>query len=197
MMTGMLVIISSPSGGGKDVVINTLLKRLPDAVRLITTTSRPPRPGNKEGVDYFFTTRIAFEERINASEFLEHNEYAGNFYGTPKQYLTDLLSAHQVVLTQIEVNGKHNLDKLNVPHLAIFMLPDSLDNLRKRIEKRGGITPEIIDQRLEIAKREIASSADYDYRIINVEGKLAETIAKIEGIITEELAKRVTLDKTA
>lgn len=196
-MTGLLVIISSPSGGGKDVVINTLLKRLPDAVRLITTTSRPPRPGNKEGVDYFFTTRETFETRIKAGEFLEHNEYAGNLYGTPKQYLTDLLAAHKVVLTQIEVNGKHIFDKLGVPHLAVFMLPDSLDNLRKRIEKRGGITPEIIDERLEIAKHEIAASTDYDYRVVNVEGQLAETIAKIEDIITKELANRYTLDKTA
>lgn len=191
MMTGMLVIISSPSGGGKDVVINTLLKRLPDAVRLVTTTSRPPRPGNKEGVDYFFTTRETFEARIKADEFLEYNEYAGNFYGAPKQYLTDLLATHQVVLTQIEVNGKHNLDKLNVPHVAIFMLPDSLDNLRKRIEKRGGIIPEIINQRLEIAKQEIAASIDYDYRVINAENQLSETVAKIEGIIKEELAKRI------
>lgn len=196
-MTGLLVIISSPSGGGKDVVINTLLKHLPDAVRLITTTSRPPRPGNKEGVDYFFTDRATFEARIKNNEFLEHNEYAGNLYGTPKQYLADLLAGHKVVLTQIEVNGKHIFDKLGVPHLAIFMLPDSLDNLRKRIEKRGGITPEVIDQRLEIAKHEIAASTDYDYRVVNVEGQLAETIAKIEGIITQELANRTTLDKTA
>ncbi len=189
-MPGLFVIISSPSGGGKDVVINSLIKRLPKTTRLITTTTREPRPGNKEGVDYFFTTKDIFEKRIADGDFLEYNNYAGNYYGTPKKYLEELLATNDVVLSQLEVNGKHALDKLGFAHLAIFMLPDSLDNLRKRIERRGGITPEVIAERLTIAEREIAASSDYDYRIVNVEGQLPETIAKIEEIITSELAKR-------
>lgn len=186
---GLLVIISSPSGGGKDVVINTLLKRLPNTARLITTTTRPPRPGNKEGVDYFFITPEQFEERIKQGDFVEYNVYAGNYYGTPCNYLNSLLAKYDIVLSQIEVNGKRNLDKLGIPHLSIFMLPDSLDNLRKRIEKRGGITPEVMEQRLNIAKNEINASDEYDYKITNTEGKLNETINKIEELILSHTAQ--------
>lgn len=201
MMTGLLVIISSPSGGGKDVVINTLLKRIPGWARLVSTTTRPLRPGNKEGVDYFFITPELFEQGIKKGEFLEYNVYAGNYYGTPRNYLEKMTTAHKVVLSQIEVNGKHNLDKLSIPHLSIFMLPDSLENLKKRIEKRGGITPEVMEQRMKIAVREIEASVDYDYRIVNVEGQLNETIAKIEDIILKRIAETirqpVDLDKNA
>src|SRR3989338_2680390 len=191
---GLLVIISSPSGGGKDVVINTLLKHLPRSARLISTTTRPPRPDNKEGVDYFFITRDEFERRIAADEFLEYNIYANNYYGTPRAYLEKMLASYDIVLSQIEVNGKHNLDKLNIKNLSIFMLPDDINNLRKRIAKRGGITPEVMEHRLEIAQKEIAASVDYDYRIVNVEGKLPETIDKIEKIILRRLEETSILD---
>lgn len=194
MAHGLFVIISSPSGGGKDVVINTLLKRLPHSARLISTTTRPPRPGNKEGVDYFFITKEEFEKRIAENDFLEHNIYAGNYYGTPRPYLEKMLGSHEVILSQIEVNGKHNLDKLGIPNISIFMLPDDLNNLRKRIEKRGGITPEVMEERLNIAQREIEASVDYDFRIVNVEGQLSETIAKIEEIIKQQQLERQTLD---
>lgn len=193
---GILVIISSPSGGGKDVVINTLLKRLPHSARLISTTTRAPRPGNKEGVDYFFISREDFEKRIADGDFLEYNVYANNYYGTPRSYLENMLPTNSIILSQIEVNGKHNLDKLGIQNLSIFMLPDTIDNLRKRIEKRGGITPEVMKERLKIAEHEIAASSDYDYRIVNVEGKLPETIAKIEKIIMTRVNETVDETKT-
>lgn len=188
MKKHLLVIISSPSGGGKDSVINALVKRLPRATRLITTTTRPPRPGNTEGVDYYFISKKVFETKLAAGDFLEHNVYAGNYYGEEKKELARCFQNHDIVLSQIDVTGKHALDKLGVPHLSIFLVPESLDILRARIEKRGGITPEIIAERLAIAKREITESADYDYRIVNVEGKLEQTIEKVAQIITDKLA---------
>ena len=187
MKKQLLVIISSPSGGGKDSVINALLKRLSRTTRLVTTTTRPPRPGNQEGVDYYFISPETFKTKLVAGDFLEHNVYAGNYYGEEKKELERCFKDNDVVLTQIDVTGKHALDRLAVPHLSIFLVPESLDILKARIEKRGGITPEVIAERLAIAKREIEESSDYDYRIINVDGALEQTIKKIAKIITSRL----------
>jgi guanylate kinase len=187
---GLLVIISSPSGGGKDTVINALVKLLPNATRLITTTSRPPRPGNTEGVDYYFVTVDEFKRRLDIGAFLEYNIYAGNYYGEEKAILDNCLTNFDIVFTQIDVTGKHALDKIKFPHLAIFLAPENLEVLRKRIESRGGVEPDQIEKRLEIAKKEIEESADYEYRIVNVEGKLDETVAKIVKIIQNALKSK-------
>lgn len=185
MKKGLLIVISSPSGGGKDSVINALLKMLPNSARFVTTTSRPPRPGNKDGVDYFFISKEQFEQGIRNEKFLEYNVYSGNYYGTEKKHLTEALDNYDLVFTQIEVNGKHNLGKANVPHLSIYLLPESLEILRQRIEKRGGLTEEQIVDRLRIAKEEMEKSVDYDFRVVNKEGKLGETVAEIAKIIRD------------
>jgi guanylate kinase len=195
MQPGLLVIISSPSGGGKDAVINALLKMFPNSARFVTTTSRPPRPGNQEGVDYHFITPEEFVSKIEKGNFIEYNFYAGHYYGTEKSRLDEALQKYQVVLTQIEVNGKHNMDKAGIPHLAIFLLPESLEVLKNRIVQRGGVSPANLQERLNIAEKEIAASGDYDYRIVNAEGKLEETIEKISAIIKEKLSQRHTLDE--
>jgi guanylate kinase len=189
MKNGLLVIISSPSGGGKDSVIRELLKIFSESARLVTTTSRLPRPGNEEGIDYFFISREKFLDKKTNNEFVETNEYAGNFYGLEKKHLIDTLVTHNVVFTQIEVHGKHNLDKAGIPSLSIFLLPESLEILGERIRKRGGVTEEKIAERLAIAKSEIEQSVDYDFRIINVEGKFSETVAKISEIIRHKLGE--------
>ncbi len=185
MSKGLLVVISSPSGGGKDSVINALLKILPSSVRFVTTTSRSPRPGNKNGVDYFFVSKERFEQGIKNQEFLEYNVYSDNYYGTEKKRLAEALEKYDLAFTQIEVNGKRNLDKANVPHLSIYLLPENLDILRKRIERRGGLTSAQIDDRLRIAKEEIEKLSDYDYRIVNKDGKLEETVAEAAKIIRD------------
>ena len=189
---GQLVIISSPSGGGKDSVIRELLKRFSSSTRLITTTSRPMRPGNVEGVDYYFIDKQSFEDKIAQEDFVEYNIYAGNYYGTQKQHLQDCLNSYSLVFSQLEVNGKHNLDKLEIPHISVFLLPESLDILRKRIENRGGLTKEKIDERMAIAKNEIANSTDYDHQIVNKEGELAKTIDKITEILGLRLLREAT-----
>ncbi len=194
---GLLVIISSPSGGGKDSVINALLKIFPSSTRFITTTSRPPRPGNREGVDYYFISPEEFQRRIEQQKFLEWNFYAGNYYGTEAKHLADLQTKFDLILTQIEVNGKHHLDQAGVENLSIFLLPESLETLGKRIAARGGVSPESLAERLAIAKQEIAASSDYDYCVANREGALAETVAKVSEIIKEHLANRIGIDKTA
>ena len=186
---GLLVVISAPSGNGKDTVINALLNIIPNSTRFITTTSRPPRPGNVEGVDYYFISKDEFENKIKNDEFLEYNFYAGNYYGTEKKRLNELLAKHSVVFSAIEVNGKHSLDKAKVKNLSIFLLPDSLEILKNRIRIRGGVSEELIEERMKIAQNEMDNSLDYNYRIVNEDGKLAETIDKLAKIINSELAK--------
>lgn len=186
---GFLIIISSPTGGGKDSVIRELLKIFPRSTRLVTTTSRPPRPGNIEGVDYHFVSKDQFAEQINNNAFLEYNIYAGNYYGTEKAKLDNLLKQHDLVFTQIEVNGKHNLDKQGVSNISIFLLPENLTILKKRVQRRGGLTPEIIEERLKTAENEIDASLDYDYRIVNKDGKMMETVDEIAEIIRNILTK--------
>ena len=183
MKEGLLVVISSPSGGGKDSVIDALLKIIPNSSRLITSTTRPMRPGNKDGVDYYFIDEKKFKEKIKNNELVEYNIYSGNYYGSEKKYLNKSLSKYDLVFTQMEVNGKHNLDKQNIPHLSIFLLPENLDNLKKRIAKRGGLNTQQIKERMETAEKEVLESKDYDYKVVNEEDKLDQTIAKIKQII--------------
>jgi len=188
---GLLVVISSTSGGGKDSVIRELLKIFSNSARLVTTTSRPTRPGNKEGVDYYFISREEFENRIKQDGFVEHNEYAGNFYGIEKSRLEESLKNNEIVFTQIEVNGKHNLDKVGVEHLSIFLVPDDFDNLAERIRGRGGVSEEKLKERLEIAKYEVEKSEDYDHKVVNIQGKFEETVDKVANIIRSH----ATIDK--
>jgi len=186
---GLLIIVSSPSGGGKDSVIQALLNMMSNSTRLITTTSRPMRPGNKEGIDYYFITEQEFKNKIENNKFVEYNIYSDNYYGTQKKHLQETLENNEVVFTQMEVNGKNNLDKLKIPHLSIFLLPEDLDVLKNRIEKRGGLNEKQIQDRIETAKNEIKRSTNYDYRVVNEENKLNKTIDIIAEIIKKELKK--------
>ncbi len=183
MNKGKLVIISSPSGGGKDSIISALLKIVPNSTRLITTTSREPRPGNQNGIDYYFVSQTEFENKIQNEEMVEYNNYAGNYYGIEKKNLILALENNEWVFTQIEVNGKQHLDEQNISNISIFLLPENLEILAKRIRNRGGLDEEKIKERLEIAQKEINKSVLYDYQIVNVDGKFEETVSKIREIL--------------
>lgn len=185
---GLLVIISSPSGGGKDSVIRGLLEKIPNSVKFLTTTTRPPRPGEKNGIDYHFVSREDFEKMIKSDELVEYNVYADNYYGTEIIRLDELLNNHAVVFSNIEINGKRNFDKAGRENLSIFLMPESLEILKQRIETRGGLTPDIIEKRLETAKKEIADSNIYDNKIVNYQGKLDETIENTAKIIKKHLS---------
>jgi len=196
-MLGQLVIISSPSGGGKDAVIRELIKIFPNSVRLTTTTTRPPRLSEKNGVDYFFVTCDQFEQKIKNGEFIEHNIYSDNYYGVEKKNLEEPLKKYDFVFTNVEVHGKQNIDKAGFPNLSVFLMPESMEILKSRIERRGGINdPKIIEKRLEQAKNEVAEAKDYDFRIVNKEGQLAETIQKVAEFIIDSKQSRV-VDKKA
>jgi guanylate kinase len=142
----------------------------------------------KNGVDYYFTTVEDFQKKISAGEFLEYNVYDGNYYGTERKYLEKRLGEYDIVFSLIEVNGKHQLEKNKVPHFSIFLLPESLEVLKKRIEKRGGLSDKSIEERLKIAKNEIKASKYYDYVITNKEGHLQETVEQVRQIVKKILA---------
>ncbi len=180
---GQLVVFSAPSGVGKDSIIKGLLKLNPAATRLVTTTSRPPRPGNQEGVDYYFISKEEFEKRIENDEFVEYNIYTNNYYGIQKKHLEETLSKFPLILTQLDINGKKHLEDAHINHTSIFILPEELDILRKRLENRGGLSKEEINRRLDAAKNEITFAPKYDYSIVNYEGKLQETIEYISNLI--------------
>ncbi|MDO9509714.1 MAG: guanylate kinase [Candidatus Magasanikbacteria bacterium] len=192
---GLLIIISSPSGNGKDVIINALLKIIPNSVRFITTTSRPPRPGNQEGVDYYFISKEEFENKIKNNDFLEHNFYAENYYGTEKQLLEKTMSENEIIFLNMDVNGKNNLEKTGIKNLSIFLLPENLEILKNRIKARGGVSDEVIEERMKIAQKEISAAPEYDYQVINENGKIDQTIDKLAKIITFELNQTSNIDK--
>jgi guanylate kinase len=186
---GLLVIISAPSGGGKDAVTNALVREFPGSYKFITTTTRLPRPGNKEGVDYHFISKENFEDQIKQGEFLEHNFYNGYYYGTPRKALESALEKDPIIFLIVETNGKKNIDKAGIANFSIFFLPENEGVLKERIEKRGGLSPAQIEERLENARREIKESKTYDLNIVNRQGKIEETIAQAAAAIRARLGR--------
>src|SRR3989338_6271622 len=183
----LFVVISSPSGGGKDVIIKKLTEIFSVSVRLVTTTTRPPREGEKAGVNYNFITRKEFEKRIKQGAFLEYNNYNGNYYGVDKAVLSQTLRKFDLVFTNIDVHGQASLNKNKIKHIAIFLLPDSLAVLGKRIRQRGGVSEADLKRRMGIARGEIKAAKNYDYRVVNKDGKLKQTVEKLAGIILKHL----------
>ena len=193
---GTLVLVSAPSGGGKNAIIHALLKHFTEAVQLVTTTTRDKRPGEKEGVDYYYISKDAFKKKLAEGEFVEYNEYADNFYGTQWGHLREALKTHKIVFSQAEVHGKASLDRLKVPHISIFLLPESLEVLKERIEQRGGTSKESLAMRLETAKAEIERAKIYDFPIVNKDGHMDDTIRQIVQYLAEEKGLAPYLDKS-
>jgi len=185
-MPGKLVVVSAPSGTGKTTIVQKILEILPNTVRLITTTTRKKRPGEIEGKDYYFVPEEDFVEKIAKGDFVEYNQYAGNYYGTEKAKLEELQRHYDLVFAIIDVNGKMNLDTLGIPNISIFILPESLHVLRARIEKRSSLTLEQLEKRLEEAEREKEKGKDYDCQVINREGKMDETVKEILAFLEKK-----------
>ncbi len=183
-MSGLFVIISSPSGGGKDAVIRELIKKIPNSAKLVTTTTRSPRPEDTDGVTYYFTDKADFENKIKNNEMMEYATYAENYYGVQKSELENKLQNFDVVFSNVDVQGRRNYTESGVKNLSIFILPDNLDDLKKRILHRGGVSESEVDLRLEIAKQEIEAAKEYQFQVVNKAGHLGETIDNVAKIIT-------------
>lgn len=162
-----LVVISSPSGGGKGTLIKKLLENNDDIWLSVSATTRSPRDGEKDGVSYFFMDRERFVSQIEDGEFLEFAEYSGNFYGTPKKYIQEHLDAGEIVLLEIEVVGATKVAEKCPGCKSVFIKPPSLEVLEQRLRGRGTESEEQITSRLECAKRELEEAKNYDMIIVN------------------------------
>lgn len=179
---GRIVIVSGPSGVGKSSVCARLLQR-PDMVLSVSATTRAPRGAEQEGVDYYFVTREEFERRVAAGELLEwaHVHGKDTLYGTPARPVLDHLAAGRDVLLDIDVQGAAQVREKGFPNLSVFLEPPSIDELRRRLERRRDTSPEQIERRLETARQEIAQAFRYDLRVVNDD--LDRCVATIEDFL--------------
>ncbi|MBQ8569219.1 MAG: guanylate kinase [Oscillospiraceae bacterium] len=178
---GMLFVVSGPSGCGKGTVLGEILKD-DRFYYSVSATTRSPREGERDGVNYHFLTREKFEELIGNGEMLEYAEYCGNYYGTPLTYIDKKLSEGKHVILEIEVQGAMNVRKLRDDAVLIFILPPSLKELRRRLEKRGTESAEVVEKRISAASEEIRTADKYDYIMIN--GELEKAVEDFRSIIT-------------
>ena len=160
-------MLSGPSGCGKNSVFDGLRERDDSVVHTVSATTRAPRCGETDGVDYYFITEAAFAAKIEAGAFLEYVRYGENYYGTLKSEISRLMREDKTVVLIIEVNGAMNVKRCFPEAITVFILPPSMETLRARIENRGGSTPEEIDRRMEIAAEEMKVRDQYDYQVIN------------------------------
>ena len=182
---GVLIVISAPSGCGKGSVIEGLLKNDSKTRWLsVSTTSRAPRSNDIPGKTYNFVTREEFEKKIEEGYFLEYTNYAGNYYGTPKEFIGEKLNSGIDVILEIEIEGANNIKKLIPEALFIFIMPPSLKEMVRRLKKRGTETKEKILERFHTAYKEINEVTKYNYVVVN--DKLDEAIEKVEAIIKAE-----------
>jgi guanylate kinase len=184
----MLVIISGPSGVGKDTIIDALRKRHhdPEYHYVVTCTTRAMRPGEVHGVDYLFLDRATFAARRKAGEFLEANDVHGNWYGTPRSQVREALAEGRDVILKIDVQGAQVVKEKIPGALLIFLIPPSLEDLFQRLLSRATETADELELRQQNAAIELARQEDYDYVVTNETGQVERTAERIDRIIADE-----------
>jgi len=187
----LLVLISAPSGGGKTTVCHALLEARPDMTRAITCTTREPRPGEKDGVDYHFLDAASFLKRVQAGNFLEHATVYGHSYGTLKSEVLGKLRLGRDVLLVVDVQGAAAIresaesdPELKRALVSVFLTPASVDVLEQRLKKRGTDAPAAIQKRLSVARQEIAQWKNFDYLLIS--GTVKEDLRRMMSVIEAE-----------
>ena len=182
---GRLFILSAPSGAGKTTLCQALRERFPDLKYSVSSTTRPPRKGECDGVDYFFVTREDFCNRLEKGGWAEWAEVYGNFYGTSAAFLDRALAAGEDVLLDIDVQGTRQILRMYPDCVTIFIMPPSLEALRQRLEKRGTDSPEVIAKRLVSAREEMAQKGLYRYVVVN--DHLPDTLAELTRLVAAEV----------
>jgi guanylate kinase len=178
-------VITGPSGVGKGTLIRGLLARVPELELSVSATTRSPRPGERDGIDYHFLTPQDFEARVAAGEFVEHAEYSGNRYGTLRAELERRLGAGAGVVLEIEVQGARQVRSAIPDAVAVFIAPPSREALRARLVGRGTDSPEQVDARLRTAERELEAQPEFGHVVIN--DRLEEATDELVAIIREEM----------
>ena len=190
MSKGLLIVVSGPSGCGKGTILAEILND-EKFFYSISATTRNPRPGEVDGVNYHFLTKEKFENLIETDGMLEYASYCDNYYGTPRKPVEDMLNEGRHVILEIEVQGAMKIKEKCPDAKFIFILPPSLKELRKRLNKRGTESEKVIEKRLNEATSEINQAYKYDYTLIN--GDLSEAVDDLLAIIrAEELSVKNT-----
>ena len=182
---GQLIVVSAPSGAGKDTVVKKLVERGKNDYWIsISATSRPIRKGDQEGVDYYFISKEEFKKRIKEGYFLEYTKYADNYYGTPKQHIKENLEKGKDVILIIEIEGAANVKEMLPESLLIFIMPPSIKELVRRLKKRGTEDNDKLLKRFHKTYKEINEVTKYNYVVVN--DNIEDAVDKIEAIIKAE-----------
>lgn len=188
---GVLLVVSGPSGAGKGTICSMLREQLPNLGYSVSVTTRQPRTGEVDGVNYFFKTVDEVKEMIAKDELLEYAEVYGNYYGTPREYVMEQLKSGKDVLLEIDIQGTLQVKKRFPEGVFVFIVPPSLDELSARIYKRGTDSEDVIKRRLASAASELTYAAEYDYIIVN---DIAEKAA--DKVLTIMEAERYRVART-
>ncbi|MCL2195381.1 MAG: guanylate kinase [Oscillospiraceae bacterium] len=188
---GLLIVLSGPSGSGKDSLLQQVIARGEEIALSISLTTRKPRPGELDGVHYHFTTHAKFEQKLANGAILEHTMYNGEYYGTPKDAVDAQLAAGNTVVLEIEVEGAASIAAQYPDCVRVFLVPPSLAVLRQRLIDRRTNTPEDIERRIAIAREELTHAPGFDYIIRNC--VLADAAADFQAIIRAEMLKDKTI----
>ena len=187
MSKGVLAVVSGFSGAGKGTVMKALLKEYDDYALSISVTTRSPRPGEEDGREYFFRTREEVEKMIAEEQLLEYAEYVGNYYGTPRFYVEDMLARGKNVILEIELQGAMQIKQKNPEAVMVFITPPSFEELKNRLIGRGTETEEVINSRLARAAEEAEEMDKYDYIVVN--DQVEDCVHRLNQIILSERCK--------
>ena len=178
-------VITGPSGVGKGTLIRGLLERVPGLELSVSATTRSPRPGERDGVDYHFLTAEEFDRHVAAGDFVEHAMYSGNRYGTLRSELERQLKRGVPVVLEIELQGARQVRRAMPDAVAVFIAPPSPEALRARLVGRGTDTPEQVDERLRTAERELEAQTEFSHVVVN--DRLEDATDELERIVRDEL----------
>lgn len=187
MEKGLLVVISGPSGAGKGSICKKLIENSTDLEVSVSATTRQPRLGEIDGVNYYFISKREFKERIDSNDFLEYACVYENYYGTPKSNIINKLNSGKSVILEIDIQGALNVKKSNEDAVFIFILPPSIEELKNRIVSRGTDSEEVINKRMNCTKDELSFATEYDYVVVNDD--LEKATEKVRKIIDVEKSK--------
>ena len=187
MSKGVLTVVSGFSGAGKGTVMKRLIQKYDDYALSISVTTRNPREGERDGIEYFFKTKEEVEAMIENDEFLEYARYVDNYYGTPRFYVEEMLAKGKNVILEIEIQGAMQIKEKNPEAVLVFVTPPSFEELRNRLIGRGTETADVIESRLRRASEEAEGMPSYDYILVN--DQVEDCVDRLHQIILSERAK--------